>query len=142
MPMVCAWYFSQSDCNIAFSTTKCCSNVSIERTVSITFVIILDLIHLAAWSDLPSFRKRIHSLRTRGSIVSVLEVNVLEDVEEISCEWWLCVEIVGMISCFLCLKRLYVVIVCVGCIILGGDLGTQTRIVLIFVCYIWDRSCC
>ena len=31
-----------------------------------------------------------------------------------------------------CLTRLYVVIVCDGCIILGGVLGIQNRIVLIF----------
>ena len=66
--------------------THCCSNVPIERTESITLVIILDLIQLAACSDLPSFRKHIYSLPNRGNIVGVLEINVLEDVEEIRCE--------------------------------------------------------
>ena len=56
IPIVCKWYFSRSDFNIPLSTTHCCSNVSIERTESITLVIVLDLIHLAAWSDLPSFK--------------------------------------------------------------------------------------
>ena len=32
----------------------------------------------------------------------------------------------------MCLTRMYVVIVCDGCIILGGVLGTQNRLVLIF----------
>ena len=81
MPMVCTWYFSRSYCNIPFSTTHCCSNVYIDRTESITLVIILDLIHLAAWSDLPSFRKHIYFLPTGGNTVGMLEVNSLEDVE-------------------------------------------------------------
>ena len=50
------------------------------------FFIILDLINLAAWSDIPSFRKHIYYLPTGGNIVGVLEVNVLEDVEAIRCE--------------------------------------------------------
>ena len=83
--MVYTLYFSCGDCNISFSATYCCSNVSIERTESITLVIILDLIHLAAWSDLPSFIKHIYYLPAGGNIVGVLEVNVLEDVEEIRC---------------------------------------------------------
>ena len=36
-----------------------------------------------------------------------------------------------MIFIFCCLTRLYVVIVCYGCIILDGILGIQNRIVLI-----------
>ena len=50
-------------------------------------------------------------------------------------KWLLCFKI-------LCLTRLYVVIVCDGCIILGGVLGTQNIIVLMFVCYRMDRLCC
>ena len=60
---------------------QCLSNLSIDRTESITLVIILDLIHLAAWSDLPSFRKHIYYLPTGGNIVGVLEFNILEDAE-------------------------------------------------------------
>ena len=97
IPMVCTWYFSRVYCNITLSTSHCCSNVSIERTRSITLVIILDLIHLAAWSDLPSFRKHIYSLLTGGNIVGVFKFNILEDVEAIRCEWWLGVEMVGML---------------------------------------------
>ena len=78
--MVSTLSFSHGDCNINFSRTHCCSNVSIERTESITLVIILDLIHLAAWSDLPSIIKHIYSLPTGGNIVGVLEVNLLEYV--------------------------------------------------------------
>ena len=62
MPMFCKWYFSHGDWNIPSSTIHCCSNVLIEITESITLVIILDLIHLATWSDLPSFIKHIYSL--------------------------------------------------------------------------------
>ena len=86
IPMVCTCYFSCGDCNIHFSTKNCCSNVSVEGTESINLVIILDLIHLVAWSDLPSFRKHIYSLPTVGNIVGVLEAHVLEDAEEIRCE--------------------------------------------------------
>ena len=140
IPMICTWYFSRINCNIIFSTTHCSSNVSIERTESITLVIIIDLIHLVAWSYLPFFRKHIYSLLTGGNIVGVLEVNVLEVVEEIRCEWCFGVE---MILCyFFCFTRLHVVIVCDVCIILGGILGTQNIIVLVLVCYIRDRRCC
>ena len=52
-----------------------------ERTESITLLIILDLIHLAAWPVLSSFRKQIYSLPTGGNIVGVLEATVIEDVE-------------------------------------------------------------
>ena len=48
---------------------------------SIALVIILDLIHLVAWSDLISFRKHIYYLLTGGNIVGVLEVYVIEDVK-------------------------------------------------------------
>ena len=64
----------------------CCSNVSIDRTDPIILVIIIDLIQLVAWSDLPSFIKHIYSLPNRGNIVGVLEDDALEDVEEIRCE--------------------------------------------------------
>ena len=40
------------------------------------------------------------------------------------------------------LTRLYVVIVCDGCIILDDILGIQNRIVLIFFYCRRDRSCC
>ena len=83
--MVCTLSSGRVDCNIPLSTTHFCSNVSIERTESITLVIILDLIHLAVWSDLPSFRKHIYYLPTEGNIVGVLEVNLLEYVEAIRC---------------------------------------------------------
>ena len=96
--MVCTLYFSCGDCIITLTTTNCCSNVSIEITESITLVIILDLIHLAAWSDLPSFIKHIYDLPTWDHIVGLLEVNLLEDVEEIRCEWWLGVEMVEMLK--------------------------------------------
>ena len=76
-----------------------------------------------------------------GNIVVVLEVNVLEDVEEIRFEWWLCVEMVVMLICS-GITRLYVIIVCDGCIILGGVLGTQNRTVLISFCCISKRRCC
>ena len=92
IPMVCTWSCIRGVCNIPLSTTHCYSNVSIEITESTTLVIILDSIHLAAWSDLPSFRKHIYSLTTVGNIVGVLEVNVLEDVEEIRFEWCFGVE--------------------------------------------------
>ena len=68
IPMVCKWYFSHSDCNIPLRTTHCCSNVLIDIIESITLVIVLDLIHLAAWSDLPFFIKHIYYLPTRGGL--------------------------------------------------------------------------
>ena len=68
-----------------------------ERTESITLLIILDLIHLAAWPFLSSFRKQIYSLPTEGNIVGVCKFHILEDVVAIRCEWWLGVEIVGML---------------------------------------------
>ena len=70
-----------------------------------TLVIILDLIHLAAWSDLPSPIKHIYYLPTRGNIVGVLKFNLLDDVESILCEWWLDVEMVGIIWIFLLLSH-------------------------------------
>ena len=84
--MICTLYFSRVDCNIPLRTTHCCSNVSIERTESINLVIILDLIHLAACSDLPSFIKHIYYLPTGGNILGVLKFNILEDVVSIGGE--------------------------------------------------------
>ena len=81
--MVCTWSFSRGDCNIHFSTTHCCSNLSIERTESITLVIILYLIHLAAWSDLIYFIKNIYYLPTGGNIVDVFKFSLLKDAEAI-----------------------------------------------------------
>ena len=95
--MVCTGYYSRGGCNTPLSTTHGCSNLSIDRTESITLVVILDLIHLSTWSCLPSFRKHICSLPTGGNIVDMLKFNLLEDVEAISCELLLCVEMVGMI---------------------------------------------
>ena len=54
-PSICNTTVYISNCNIPLSTTHCCSNLSIKITKSITLVIILDLIHLAACSDLPFF---------------------------------------------------------------------------------------
>ena len=142
IPMVCTWSFSRGDCNITLSTTHGCSNVSIEIIESINLVIILDLIHLASWSDLLSFIKHIYYLPTGGNILGVLKFNLLEDLEAIRCEWWLCVENFGMLEFFSCLTILYVVIVYDGCTILDGILGTQNIIFLVFVCWIRDRSCC
>ena len=96
-PMVCMWYFSRGDCNITLSTTPCCSNLSIYRTESITLVLIFDLLHLSAWSDLPSFIKHIYFLPTDGNFVGALQFNLIENVEEIRCEWRLCVEMVEML---------------------------------------------
>ena len=56
------------------------------REKPITLVIILDLIHLEAWSDLPSFIKHIYYLPTGGNILGVLKFNLLEDVEAIRSE--------------------------------------------------------
>ena len=86
IPMVSTLYFSHGDCNIHLIPTYFCSDVSVERTESITLVIILDLIHLTAWSDLPSFIKHIYYLPTGGNIVGVLKFNLLEDVVAICCE--------------------------------------------------------
>ena len=69
-----------------------------DRTESITLFIILYLIHLKAWSYLPSFIKHIYSLPTGGNIVGVLKFNTLEDVEAIYCELLLGVEIVEILS--------------------------------------------
>ena len=101
IPMVYTWYFSRGDFKITLSATHCCLNVSIERKEWITLVIILDLIHLAAWEVLPSFIKHIYSLLTGGNIVGVFKFNILEDVEEIRCVWWLGVKVVGMLWFFL-----------------------------------------
>ena len=84
--MVCTSSFSGGDCNIHLSTTHYCSNVSIERTESITLVITLDLIHLVAWSDLPFFVKHIYYLPTGVNILGMVKFNILEDVEAIRCE--------------------------------------------------------
>ena len=95
--MVCTWSFSRGYCNIPLSTTHCCSNVSIEITEQIASVVILDLIHLAAWLDLPSFIEHIYNLPTGGNILGVLKFNLLVDVETIRCERWLGVEMVEML---------------------------------------------
>ena len=87
--MVCTLSFSRVYCNIPLSTTCCCSNVSIERTESITLFIILDLIYLAAWSDLSSFIKHEYYLPTGGNNVGVFKFNILEDLVAIRCEWLL-----------------------------------------------------
>ena len=47
---------------------------------AITLVIILDLIHLTAWADLPYFRKHIYYLPTGGNILGVLKLNIFEDM--------------------------------------------------------------
>ena len=65
---------------VPLSTTHCCSNVSIERTESITLVIILDLIHLADWAFSPSFWENIYYLPTGGNIVGVCKFNILADM--------------------------------------------------------------
>ena len=98
IPMVWTQSFSHGDWNITLSTTNCCSNVSIDRTESINLAIIFYLIHLAAWSVLPSFIKHIYYLPTGGNIVGVCSFNILEDVVAIICEWWLGVEMVGMLK--------------------------------------------
>ena len=114
--MVCTWSFSYVDCNIPLSSTHCCSNVSIERMESITLVIILDLIHLAAWSVLPLFWKHIYYLPTRVNIVGVFKFNILEDVVEIRYVWWLGVEMVAMLSFYFfgvsqdCMSSLFVIL--------------------------------
>ena len=94
--MVCTWSFSHDYCKINLSTTHCCSNVSIDITESITLFIILDLIHLVAWSDFLSFIKKKYYLPTGVNLVGVLEFNILEGVEEIRCVWWLGVEMVDI----------------------------------------------
>ena len=114
LPSVGTYYISiQNDCKIHLITTNCCSNVSIDRKESINLVIILDLIHLAAWAVLPSFWKHIYSLPTGGNTVFVCKFNKLTDVAAINCAWWFGVEVVGMLEFFsLCFTRLYVVIIC------------------------------
>ena len=84
--MVYTRYFSCCDCQIPLSTTHCCSNVSIYRTKSINLVIILDLIHLTAWSDLPSLIKKYYLPTGVNNIVDVLQFNIPEDVVAICCE--------------------------------------------------------
>ena len=80
IPTVCTWSFSQGDFKIPLNTTHFCSNVLIKTTESITLVVILDLIHLAAREVLPSFWKHIYYLPTVGNIVGVFRFNILEDV--------------------------------------------------------------
>ena len=72
IPMVFTSSFSRGYRNITLSTTHGCTNVSIEITESIALVIILYLIHLAAWLDLPSFIKHIYDLPTGVNNVGVL----------------------------------------------------------------------
>ena len=48
--------------------THCCSNVLMERTELIILVTILDLIHLATWSYLPSFKTHVYYLPTVGGL--------------------------------------------------------------------------
>ena len=64
---------------------------------AITLVIIIYLVHLTAWSYLPSFRKHIYYLPTGDNIVDVLKFNILEDLVAIYCEWWLGIEMVRML---------------------------------------------
>ena len=67
------------------------------------------------WSDFPSFRKHRYSLPTVGNIVGVLKFNILEDVLAILCEWWLGVEMVGMIYIYIsvlqdCMSSLFMMV--------------------------------
>ena len=141
--MVCTWYFNRGNCNIPLSTTHCCSNVSIERTESITLVIILYLIHLEAWAVLPYFWKHIYYLSNRVNNVGVFKFNILEDVVAIRCEWWLVVEMVVMLYIFFLLSQKTVCHHYLWCLHHScGILGIQNRIVLIFVSNMRDRSCC
>ena len=52
----------------------------------------------------------------------MFKFNILEDVVAIRCEWLLGVE-----NIFFCLTRLYGVIFCGGCIIMGVTLGMKTE---------------
>ena len=106
IPIVFTCYLWRVYSNIPLSTTHCCSNVLIQKTESITLVIILDLIHLAAWAVLPSLWKHIDYLFTGGNSLVVCKFNKLTDVASINCAWWFVVEVVGMLICVsLCFTR-------------------------------------
>ena len=112
IPMVFTWYLKHGYCNIPLSTTRWCSNVSIQRTESITLVIIFYLIHLSAWAVLPSSWKHIYSSPTGVNIVVLFKFNVLTYVVVIQCAWLFEVEMVGMLQLFsFYITRLYVIII-------------------------------
>ena len=109
-----------------------------------TLVIILDLIHLAAWIGLPSFWTHIYYLPTVKNILGVFKFNILEDMVSIRSVWWLGVEMFGIIQFFIlsvsqeCMSSLFVMLASFWMIFLV----IQDIIVLIFVSNRRDRRSC
>ena len=69
IPMVFIWSSRRDDCNIYLITTKCCSNVSIDRMESMALFNILNLTHWSAWRYLLLTWKHKYYLPNGGNCV-------------------------------------------------------------------------
>ena len=143
IPIVFTWYLIRCHFNMPLRTTHCCSNVSFERTESITLVIIIYLIHLTVWTVLPSFQKHIYSLLTGGNIIVVCKFNKFADVAAIRCAWSFGVEVVGMLHFFFLVFQKTLCRHYCWCLNRSGwNVCNTKQIFFIFVSNIRDRSYC